>query len=98
MMVPMPQVTFSYTGQLAGAAGTPDETLALDDGASVGAALEVLASRYPARWRELVFEPSGKVRSTLLVVLDGVQAPGDKASIILDGVGSVMLMTPIAGG
>ncbi len=94
----MPQVTFSYTGQLAQAAGTPEETLDLADGASVRSALEELALRYDSSWRELVFDQNGGLRSTLLVVLDGVQVTGDKGAIILDDAKSVMLMTPIAGG
>lgn len=97
-MEPMPQVTFSYTGQLAQAAGTPEETLDLADGASVRSALEELALRYDSSWRELVFDQNGGLRSTLLVVLDGVQVTGDKGAIILDDAKSVMLMTPIAGG
>lgn len=94
----MPQVTFSYTGQLANAAGTPEETIELGDAATVRSALDMLATRYDAEWSELVFDGGGRIRSTLLVVLDGVQATGEKGSIVLDDTKSVMLMTPIAGG
>ncbi|MCB1228792.1 MAG: MoaD/ThiS family protein [Verrucomicrobiae bacterium] len=94
----MPQVTFSYTGQLANAAGTPEETLDLAEGALLRAALDDLASRYDGRWREMIFDDGGNVRSTVLIVLDGEQATGDKNAISLDGVRTVMLMTPIAGG
>ncbi len=94
----MPQVTFCYTGQLANAAGTPEVALDLPDGAVLRAGLDVLSSRHGSKWSELIFDDAGQIRSTLLVVLDGVQATGDKDSLALDGVVTVMLMTPIAGG
>ena len=94
----MPLVTFSYTGQLANAAGTPEEIRDLPDGTDVRFALDQLAERYGEKWRELVFDGTGEIRSTVLVVLDGVQATGSKGAIVLDDVKSVMLMTPIAGG
>ncbi len=94
----MPQVTFSYTGQLANAAGTPEEIVDLPDGTDVRAALDQLAARYGEKWRELTLTDDGSIRSTLLVVLDGVQASGDRGAIVLDDTKSVMLMTPIAGG
>lgn len=94
----MPQVTFSYTGQLANAAGTSEEVVDLSVGSTVRAAFDQLAARHDGKWTELVFDDAGRIRSTLLIVLDGVQAAGDKDTISLDGVTSVMLMTPIAGG
>lgn len=95
---PMSQVTFSYTGQLANAAGASEEVVDLSVGSTVRAALDQLAARHDGKWTELVFDDAGRIRSTLLIVLDGVQAAGDKETISLDGVTSVMLMTPIAGG
>ena len=95
----MAQVNFSYTGQLANAAGVTDETLDLsEDQPGLRPALDVLAERHGDGWRELVFDDGGRIRSTLLVVIDGVQAGGDKEALSLEGAGAVMLMTPIAGG
>ncbi len=94
----MAQVTFSYTGQLAAAAGTSEETLDLADATSLRQALEERAARHGNGWARLVFDDAGRVRSTLLVVFDGVQAGDDRESQPLDGVKNVMLMTPIAGG
>ena len=51
-----------------------------------------------AGYRDLILDAADRVRPTLLVVLDGVQASGEKETLPLDGVSDVMLMTPIAGG
>lgn len=95
----MAQVTFSYTGQLASAAGVTDETLDLPgDELGLRPALDVLGERHGDGWSELVFDDGGRIRATLLVVIDGVQAGGEKEGLSLEGAGNVMLMTPIAGG
>lgn len=95
----MAQVTFSYTGQLANAAGESEVVLDLpDEQSDLRPVLDLLAARHGESWRELVLDAEGRIRSTLLVVIDGVQAAGDKQSLSLTGAGNVMLMTPIAGG
>ena len=91
-------LTFSYTGQLAAAAGSAEETVEAAEGAVLGPILHDLADRHGAGYRDLILDASGRVRPTLLVVLDGVQASGEKEALPLDGVSDVMLMTPIAGG
>ena len=95
-------ITFQFTGQLAGAAGRSEVVLdGLSEGSSLIEALSRLAegAADPEMFRALVFRPDGRVRSTLLVVFDGVQAPGDKDAMLLGAdVRNVMLMTPIAGG
>ena len=91
-------LTFSYTGQLAAAAGTADETVEAADDAVLGPVLNELADRHGSGYRDLILDAEGRVRPTLLVVLDGVQASGEKETLVLAGVSNVMLMTPIAGG
>jgi len=91
-------VTFSYTGQLAAAAGTADETVEIPDDTALRPVLDQLAAKHGEKYAELIFDGDGKIRSTLLVVLDGEQATGDKETKNIEGVSTVMLMTPIAGG
>ena len=45
-----------------------------------------------------ILDAEGKLRPSLLVVLDGEQAEGDLANLDLSTAKTVMLMTPIAGG
>ena len=89
---------FQYTGQLAAAAGTAEETVELAEGAILGAVLKNLADRHGPGFGDLLFDAMGRVRPTLLVALDGVQASGEKEAQLLDRVSEVLLMTPIAGG
>jgi hypothetical protein len=91
-------LTFQHTGQLAAAAGAAGEMIEIAEGAVLGAVLKELADRHGSGYRDLVFDASGRVRTTLLVALDGIQASGCKETLPLDGVSEVMLMTPIAGG
>ena len=91
-------LTFSYTGQLAAAAGTADETVEVSEGATLRPILDQLAAKHGESYADLIFDDAGKIRSTLLVVLDGEQAIGDKETLAIDGAGTIMLMTPIAGG
>ncbi|MCB1234622.1 MAG: MoaD/ThiS family protein [Verrucomicrobiae bacterium] len=94
----MPQLVFTYTGQLAAAAGAAEEAIEVAPGATLRSALDFLAARHGEAYARHLFHSDGRMRSTLLVVFDGEQAAGDKESLMLDGVGTVMLMTPIAGG
>lgn len=97
-MSPIMSVTFSYTGQLAAAAGTADESVEIPETGKLRPVLDQLAEKHGEEYAELIFDREGKIRPTLLVVLDGIQSGGDKESMTIDGVDSVMLMTPIAGG
>lgn len=94
----MIEVLFQFTGQLADAAGQSDLAVAVEPGSTLGGVLETLAVRGGERFRELVFGLDGRLRPTLLVICDGRQVLGEKAGLSLDGIASVMLMSPIAGG
>lgn len=87
-----------YTGQLASVAGVSEEEVELSGGETLGSVLKNLAETRGEKFRELVFDDEGRIRSTLLVALDGEQAAGDKENLDLSGVNELMLMTPIAGG
>jgi molybdopterin converting factor small subunit len=91
-------LSVDYTGQLASVAGVSEEKIELADGETLGSVVRRLAGIHGEKFSDLVFDGEGRLRSTLLVVLDGEQAMGDKESLGLSGVKVLMLMTPIAGG
>lgn len=92
------KLTMDYTGQLASVTGVAEERVEVEDGECLLDVLKARLAVHGEKFGELVFDDKGGVRSTLLVVLDGEQATGDKAYLSLEGVNVVMLMTPIAGG
>jgi molybdopterin converting factor small subunit len=92
------KVTVAYTGQLAAAAGAVEEELALDEGTRLDAVLRALAERHAGKFSELLFDDSDRLRSTLLIALDGEQLCDAAESVVLKDGASLMLMTPIAGG
>ena len=91
-------LSIQYTGQLANVAGASGEALTLEDGAKLKELVENLAKKNGPKFEDLVMDESGKLRPSLMVIFDGVQADGDLETIGLEGVSRVMLMTPIAGG
>ncbi len=92
------KLTIDYTGQLASVTGVSEEQVELRGGETLGSILKGLAENYGEKFRELVFDDNGRIRSTLLAALDGEQAAGDKDNLDLSAVKVLMLMTPIAGG
>lgn len=92
------KLSVAYTAQLAAATAVGEEEVELADGGELRDLVALLCRRHGERFTELVCEPDGALRSTLLVILDGAQAVGERGSLALDGVEKVMLMTPIAGG
>ncbi len=92
------KIAFQYTGQLANAAGFSEEAVELEPGTTLQGAIERLAKTHGLEFAKLVMTETGELRASLLVVLDGEQAEGDRASLKLDGTQTVMLMPPIAGG
>ena len=91
-------ISVTYTGQLAEAAGRSDESVDVDPGATLATLLDTVTDRHGDKFTNMLRDGSGSLRSTVLVVLDGTQATGDRESLPLDGVNEIMFMTPIAGG
>ena len=91
-------MTIIYTGQLAATVGISEETIDLAVGTTLGPLIDQLVSKHGDAFANLLRNDEGDLRSTLLVILDGTQATGDRTSLSLDNVTELMLMTPIAGG
>lgn len=91
-------LTIDYTGQLASVTGLSEELVEVRDGETLGELLRGRLALHGEKFEELVFDDTGKIRTTLLVALDGEQATGDRDQQSLLGIKVLMLMTPIAGG
>ena len=92
------EITVEYTGQLAGITGETDETVEIAEGTTLKSLLDRLGSKHGEQYSDLLVSEAGELRPSTLVIIDGHQAEGDRGSIVLDEVKTVMLMTPIAGG
>ncbi len=92
------KLCIEYTGQLAAVVGASEEEVDVVEGDSVADVLKDCLGLYGEKFGQLVFDEEGHIRSTLLVILDGEQATGDKGNLSLEGVKVLLLMTPIAGG
>ena len=92
------EITVEYTGQLAGITGETDEAVEIAEGTTLKSLVNQLGARHGEQYSDLLVNEEGNLRPSTLVIIDGQQAEGDRGGIALDGVKTVMLMTPIAGG
>jgi len=74
-------ITITYTGQLAEAAGVSTEEFEPDPGATLGSLIDTLAGKHGHKFASLLRDDAGRLRSTLLVALDGTQATGDRETL-----------------
>lgn len=92
------EITVQYTGQLAGITGAPEEVIELSPGTPFKEVLTQLSAKHGPKYSDLILTSSGELRPSTLIIIDGEQQVGDPSGIVLDGVQTVLLMTPIAGG
>jgi molybdopterin converting factor small subunit len=93
----MRAVRVHYCGQLGIAAGRGHAEIPVEDGVTIGDFVRALAERTGGEFARLVLDGEGKLRSTLLVAVDGEQV-ADFARAIEGNVREVTLLPPIAGG
>ena len=60
--------------------------------------VDTLTKNHGEKFASLLRDDTKRLRSTLLVALDGTQVTGDRESLLLDDAKDLMFMTPIAGG
>ncbi len=91
------KVRFHYFGQLRHFTEKADEYREIADSQSLGSALDDAAKDYDEGFRGIVFDESGAVRPSLMLLLN--DAPVDKSALpeLKDG-DEVSLLTAIAGG
>ena len=90
-------ITLRYTGQLAAAAGTSETAVELDPGVPLAQVLLMQAQAGGDDLAELLLDPEGAPRSTLLVAVDGVHVR-NLGQPVGPEVREIVVMTPIAGG
>ena len=87
-------VTVAFTTQLKAALGKCEQTITLDEGATVGQAIQALSAIYPDEFSRLVLAGGTLMPSILLSVNDGqVQEDAE----IFDG-DTITLLSAISGG
>ena len=92
------RVTVHYTGQLALAAGVKGENWEAGEDITWGQVVTSLAQKRGGEFADFLLDAQGCPRNSLLLVLDGDQAPSGWANLPVSDVRTVVLMTPIAGG
>ena len=90
-------VTLNYFAQLRQAAGVDKESLPLADNASLGQALLAAVERHPEQFRALLLDDTGRLRPSLIILLNGVPAAGGPDAALKDA-DAVSIFLPIAGG
>lgn len=90
-------ITLNYRGQLAAASGTASEQIEAEPSAPLLFVLESLAAGKGGEFAELLLEPSGGVRRTVLVAADGEQVV-DLAAPLGESIREITLLPPISGG
>ena len=91
-------LTIQYTGQLANQLGTFREAIEVEPGMRLRAVIDWIVASHGPEVRQLFFDAQGGLSATLLVIFDGEQIDGDRASREVSGVRELMFMSPIAGG
>jgi hypothetical protein len=90
-------VRLELTKRLAEVAGFPHETLEIDEGATLGDALEAF-ERAVAAGPGAELAPGGRLHPSVLVVLDGTACIAGDRALPLHGGETIRLMLPVAGG
>lgn len=91
------KVTIQLRGQLVAAGGADRFERDLAEGETLAGLIAALAGERGEAFREIVCDPGGAQRRTLLVAVDGEQAL-DFDAPIREGAREIALMPPIAGG
>ena len=90
-------ITFRYTSQLAGAAGTSEEIVEAGSDADLLGLLRTLSAKHGHEFAKFVVDAEGAAVPTLVVALNGVQVSLDEP-VVLEADAKVMLITPMSGG
>ena len=90
-------ITFRYTSQLAGAAGTSEEIVEAGSDADLLGLLRNLSAKHGHEFAKFVVDAEGDAVPTLVVALNGVQVSLDDPVALGEG-DEVMLITPMSGG
>jgi MoaD family protein len=91
------KVTLSFFGQIRKVTVLEKETLELPEGSNLLQAIAALTDSYGQDFSNIVSGDGGGVRSSIILLLNGVPANRDCSSALSDG-DSVSLLSAVAGG
>ncbi|MFT5123545.1 MAG: MoaD family protein [Kiritimatiellia bacterium] len=91
------KITLRYTAQLAMEAGGPTESIEIDEGTTIDAVIQLLASTHGGRFSELLLNDQGDPHPTIMRIVNGEQIDRAQPPKLREG-DELMLMSPIAGG
>ena len=91
------RVTVNYFGQLRQLAGVASESAEPPEGTSVQDCLKDVADSYGQGFVEILFGEEGRLRRTVMVLVNDTPLPRDAPRTLNDG-DEVTLLTAIAGG
>jgi molybdopterin synthase sulfur carrier subunit len=91
------RIQTSYFAQIRQAAGADGAALELNDGATLAQALRAAAERHGDAFRKMLFDDSGRLRPSMILLVNGVPAAGGLETVLTNG-DAVSLFSPVAGG
>lgn len=91
------KITIQYWAQARQAAGTPSETLQLDQPCTIPQLLNRLAEAHGDPLRRVIIGPDGQPHPSILLLLGDHQIRPDSSVPLQDGV-TLAIIPPIAGG
>ncbi|HKW04983.1 MAG TPA: MoaD/ThiS family protein [Nitrososphaerales archaeon] len=95
----MAEITVRYFGMLHELAGKRTEKVRMDDGLSLEALVERLASKNGGKFRSFLFGPSGKLNKGIAFAADGNSINASELRRIKCGrVKEFVILPPISGG
>ena len=91
------KISFEYFAQVRKITGTEKEELDLAEGTELQAALDSAAGKHGEEFRSLVLDDSGRLRPSMIVLINGQAAKRDEARELANG-DSISLLSAVAGG
>ena len=92
------KVTVQFTTQLKAAIGKADDTIELDDDATVRSLITELDQRYSQAFRQFAMDAKGNFLPSVFVCINDAQCTGTVYDQILSDGDQVALVSAISGG
>ena len=86
------KITLNYMGQLRALAGKDSDQIECAQGVSFADLITEASKQYDRRFVDIAIDETGAIRSSLIVIIDGVAADKDTAPNLSDG-DSITLLT-----
>ena len=90
-------ITIEFNGQLRQLTQATSIERALNDGATVADALKTLRDEYDDTFRSILYDDTGEVSTTTLILLKDEPVTRDPWPVLSDG-DVITILPPIAGG